>query len=97
MQLLPGKSVSCAVPDVHYIAVLHDIVFPLQPQRAFSAGVCLRARSKQLVPMDSFSTDEMLLKIRMDCAARCLGARFALHRPGAAFVLTYGKERNQSQ
>src|SRR5215472_17113780 len=30
MQLLPEQSVSCAVADVHYITILHDVVFAFQ-------------------------------------------------------------------
>ena len=30
---------SARVPDVHHVAIFHDVVFSFQPQRAFGAGV----------------------------------------------------------
>jgi hypothetical protein len=29
------------MPDVHYIAILHDVVFPFQPQNPFGSRIRL--------------------------------------------------------
>ena len=36
---LCGEKVSPRMPDVHYIAILHDVIFAFQAQRAFGARV----------------------------------------------------------
>src|SRR5271166_3329383 len=51
-----------AMPDVHHVTVLHDVVFAFQAQRAFGAGVGFRAGFEQLVPADSLGADEVFLQ-----------------------------------
>jgi hypothetical protein len=50
---------SSAVPNVHHISILHDVVFAFQAQRAFGAGVGLGTGLQQLVPADRLRPDEM--------------------------------------
>ena len=54
------------MPDMHHIAILHDVVLAFQTQRALGARVGFRARFEQLVPANGFSTDEVLLQIGVD-------------------------------
>ena len=51
------------MPDVHHVAILHDVVFAFEAQRAFGAGVGFGAGFEQLIPADGFSANEMLLQI----------------------------------
>ena len=74
------------MPDVHYVAVLHDIVFALQPQRAARSGVGLRAGVEELIPVDGLGADEMFLEIGMDRSGSGLGAGSPFNRPRPAFV-----------
>src|SRR3954471_19454367 len=54
-----------AVPDVDYVAVLHQVVFALEAKRSLRAGYRLGSRSQQRVPVDRLSADEVLLQVRM--------------------------------
>ena len=85
------------MPDVHHVAILHDVVFAFEAQRAFGAGVGFGAGFEQLVPADGFSADEMLFQIGVDGTGGFHGAGVDGNRPGAAFVFAGGEEGNQSQ
>jgi hypothetical protein len=62
------------VPDVHHVAVLHDVVFAFEPQRAFGAGIGFGAGFEKLVPADGFGADEMLFQVGVDRTRRFLRA-----------------------
>ena len=51
------------MPDVHDVAVLHDIVFAFEAESTFGASVGFRAGFEELVPSNGFCTDEMLFEI----------------------------------
>src|ERR1700726_2867230 len=67
--------------NVHYVAVLHNVVLTLQAQRAFGARICFRARFEKLVPADGFGPDEMFF--RSECALRRRLAQCSPYPPGA--------------
>ncbi len=83
---------SAAMPDMHHVAILHDVVLAFEAQRAFGAGVGFGAGFEQLVPADGFSADEMLLQIGVDGAGGFDGAGADRNGPGAAFVFAGGEE-----
>ena len=56
------------MPDMHHVAILHDVVFAFQAQRAFAAGVGFGTSFQQLVPANSFGANEMLFQIGMNRA-----------------------------
>src|SRR5712691_1426070 len=91
-QLPPTVSELRAVPYVHHVAVLDDVVLALEPQRAPGARARFGSGVEELVPADRLGADEVLLEIRVDRARRLLRANAARHGPGAAFVLADGEE-----
>src|SRR4051812_26966550 len=90
-------SILPAVPDVHYVAILHHVFLAFQAQSAADARGGLRAGIQQLIPANGLGADEVVLEIGMD-GARGL-RRFGphRHRPCAAFVLTGGEEADEPQ
>lgn len=58
---------STRVPNVHYIAVLYDVLLAFQPECPLCASVSFGTRIKQMVPANCLCTNEMLFKVRMDC------------------------------
>ena len=56
------------MPDMHHVAVLHDVFFAFETQSAFGAGVGFRAGFEQLVPANGLGADEVLFQIGMDGA-----------------------------
>jgi len=86
-----------AVPDVHYIAILHDVIFAFEAQRAFGARVGLGTRFQQLIPANGFGADEVLFEIGMNGSGAVLGACIQRDRPGAAFIFAGGEELNQPE
>src|SRR5262244_1539522 len=54
-----------AVPDVHHVSVLDDVVLALEPQRAFGTRVGLGTGLDELVPADRLGADEVFLEIRV--------------------------------
>src|SRR6266581_7331137 len=86
-----------AVTNVHYITVLDDVVLAFKTQRAARPRVSFRPSFQQLIPMDSFGTDKMLLQVGVDGAGGLDGARIARDSPSPAFVFSNREERDQSQ
>src|SRR5689334_11660768 len=82
---------------MHHVSIPDDVVLTLQPQRAAGARVRFRSGFKKLIPVDCLGADEMLFQIGMNRSGGNLGARSALDCPGATFVLTDGKERDQPE
>ena len=72
------------MPDVHHIAILHDVVFAFEAQGAFGAGVGFGAGFEQLVPADGFGANEVLFQIGMDGSGALLprGCRTGWSRRG---------------
>ena len=80
------------MPDMHHIAILHDVIFAFETQRAFGAGIGFGAGFQQLVPANGFSANEVLLQIGMDGAGSFHRAGADGNRPGAAFVFAGGEK-----
>src|SRR5258708_32030056 len=85
------------VPYVHHVSILHDVVLAFEAEGAFGAGVCLGTRFQQLIPANGLGPDEVLFQIGVNRAGAVLGTRIQRDRPGAAFILSGGEERDQSQ
>ena len=81
------------MPDVHHIAVLHDVVLAFEAQSAFGAGVGFGARFEQLVPANRFGADEVFFQIGVDGARGFDRAGADGNCPGAAFVFAGGEKR----
>src|SRR5579862_2028785 len=94
---VPAIQDSPAMPDMHYVAILHDVVLAFQAQSSFCAGVGFRSGFQQLIPANGLGADEMFLQIGVDRSRGFLRARVGGDLPGAALVLPCGEERNQSQ
>src|ERR1700691_5173634 len=57
-----------AVPDVHYIAVLHEVLFALKTKGSLGARSRFATGGEQAVPADGFGADEVMLKVRVNGA-----------------------------
>ena len=80
------------MPDVHHVAVLHDVFLAFKAEGAAGAGGGFRAGVEELVPANGFSPDEMFLQIRVDRSGSVLGACIHRDGPGPAFVFPGSKE-----
>src|SRR5881296_2514801 len=81
---------------MHHVAVLHDVVFALQPQSSAGASIGFRAGFEQLIPTNGLSPDEVLLQVGMDSASGFDSACMDGNRPGAALIFAGGKKRSQA-
>src|SRR5215469_1067812 len=86
------RGYSPRMSNVHHVAVLHDVVFALETQRTFGAGIRFRAGFQQLFPADGFGADEVFLQIGMDGPGSFLCASMRGNLPGTAFVFAGGEE-----
>ena len=59
MVILVFVTLSAAMPDMHHIPILHNVVFAFKTQCAFGAGIGFGAGFKQLLPADCFSANEV--------------------------------------
>ena len=62
------KSVSAAMPNMDDVAILDQVVFALQPQRALGPGFGLRACLQERIPADDLGSDKVLFQIGMNGA-----------------------------
>ena len=85
------------MPYVHHVAVLHDVVLAFEAEGAAGAGFGFGAGVEQLVPMNGFGADEVMLQIGVDGAGRVDGLGAALDGPGAALVFADGEEGDQAE
>src|ERR1700692_2301349 len=85
---------SPAVPDMHYVAILHDVILPFEAERSFGAGIGFGAGFQQLVPTDGFGANEMLLQIGVEGASGFHCTCADRDGPGAAFVFAGGEKGN---
>src|SRR5579862_9582493 len=83
---LRAETDSSAMADVHYVAVLHDVVFAFEAERAFGAGVGFGTGFEKLVPADGFGADEMFFQVGVNGSGSFLGAGMRGNLPGSAFV-----------
>src|SRR5208283_1736502 len=77
---------------VHHIPVLHDVLLAFQAEGATGAGFGFGAGFEQLVPVNGFRANEMMLQVGVDNARGIHRFRPALDRPGAALIFTNGEE-----
>ena len=84
-----------AVPDMHHIPILDDVIFAFQSQRAFGAGVGFGARFQQLIPANRLCADEVFFQIGVNRPRAVLRSRIQRNRPGSAFIFAGGEERDQ--
>ena len=88
---------SGADAEVDDVAVLHDVVPPLDAQGAGRLAVRERPRLHQRVERDDLGPDEVLLEVRVDRGGRLHGVRPLRDRPRAAFVLAGREERHEAE
>src|SRR5918999_695598 len=88
---------SAAVPNVHDVAILDQVVLTLQPQGALGTGLGLRARLQEGIPADYLGPDEVFFEIGVDGAGGFHRPLPVWHGPGAAFVLSEREKREQAQ
>jgi hypothetical protein len=74
------------MPDMHHVAILHDVVFAFQPQRSFGSRVGFGASLEELIPADRLSANKMFFQIGMNRARRFLRTRVCRNLPGAALI-----------
>src|SRR5262245_4122840 len=60
------------VADIHHVAILHEVVLPLESKSALGTCVGLGSSFEKLIPVNRLGADEVLLEIRMDRARRLL-------------------------
>src|ERR1700724_4546763 len=81
---------STAMPDMHHVAILHNVVFAFKTQRAFGAGIGFRASFKQLVPAGGFSANEVFFQIGVYGPRSFNGPGGGGYRPGSEFIFSGG-------
>ena len=59
---------------MHYVPILHDVVFAFQSQRPLGACVRLGAGFQQLIPANRLGSYEVLLQIGVNCSGAVLGS-----------------------
>src|SRR6185312_13022003 len=92
-----SASALTAVPDVHHVAILHNIFLSFEPQRAFGAGRGCRTGIEQRIPADCLGANKMMLEVGVNRARRLRSLRARRHRPRAALVLAGGEKADQAQ
>src|SRR4029077_8680783 len=85
------------MPDVDYVAVLHQVILALEPKRSMRTGHGLGTRCQQCVPVDRLRANEVLLEISVDGSVSSLCAAIVGNRPRAAFIFTHGEKADQPQ
>src|SRR5437660_10997994 len=82
---------------MHHVAVLHDVVFALQPQSSAGASIGFRAGFEQLILTNGLSPDEVLLQIAVDGAGGLDSTRMDRKRPCAVLIFVGGEKRNTAE
>ena len=83
--------------EVHYIAILHDVILTLDPHLAGGAHGRLGLVLDEVVVLDHLGADEALLEVGVDDAGGLGGLVAAVDGPGAALVGAGRKEGLQAQ
>ena len=81
--MVARSAVSGREPEVHDVAVRHDVVLALKPQLAGVARACLAAAGDIVVIADGFGADEAALEVLMDDAGGLRRFGASRDRPGA--------------
>src|SRR5207244_6844443 len=84
-------------PEEQHIAVLHDIVPPLQPKQPFLPDASLAPTRDQVVVMIDLRSDESPFHVGMDLPGRLGSLRALADRPGTGLNLAGGEERDDVQ
>ena len=84
-------------PELHHVAVLHDVFLALDPQLAGFAGLGVGAEADEVVEVDGLGRDEAALEIAVDDAGG--GGRFVAGAdgPGAGLLLAGGEVGAQAE
>src|SRR5690242_17296326 len=83
--------------EVHYVAVVHDVVLALEAHASRLAGALLAVAGDVIVVRDHFGADEAALEVGMDRSGGLRRGRADRHRPGAHFLLARGEVRLQAE
>ena len=72
------------MPDMHHVAVFHDVLLAFQTQRPAVASFRFGAGVEQLVPVNGFGADEMMFQVSVNGAGSValLSIRVPRSRPG---------------
>ncbi len=65
------------MPDMHHIAILHDVVFAFETQRAFGSRVRFGTRFQQLIPANCLCANEMVFEVGVDRTGAILRAAYS--------------------
>jgi hypothetical protein len=80
------------MPNVHDVAIFHEVFFSFQAQQSFFLESLHCPVFHEVVIMTDFRANKVILKIGVNDAGRALRVRAVRDRPGAAFFLADGKE-----
>src|SRR5436309_11052076 len=80
--------------EVDDVAVQHDIVLAFEPDFTMIAARGHRPARHQRIVADDFRANESTGDVTVDLARRQLRRGASWDRPGSAFVLAHGEERN---
>src|SRR6185436_20895318 len=85
------------VTEVNDVAVLDDVILPLESQFAVIAAGSNRTAGEQMFVPHNFSTDEPAGNVAVNLAGRDHRGRIARDRPRAVLVFANRKERDVSE
>src|SRR5436309_8374581 len=91
----PKRVRSRREPEVHHVAILHNVVLAFEAHLAGIARARLAAEHDIIVIGNGFGADEALLEIGVDGARGLRRARAFRHRPGARLLRAGGEGRDQ--
>src|SRR5207302_4311384 len=91
------RSVSNIEPEVHDVALLHQVFLALQAQLAGIARTGFAPAGEVVREGNDFCADEATLEVGMDDSRRLRRRRPDAHRPGAHFLGPCGEEGLQTE
>src|SRR4051812_37821085 len=81
-----APSLLCREAEMHDVAILDDVVLPLEPELPGIAGARFAAQRYIIIVGNRLGTDEALFEIGVDDARGLRRARPFAHRPGTRFL-----------
>src|SRR5882762_9228086 len=87
-----AKANSDVEPEVHYVAVAHDVVLSFQPQLARFFRALLASARDVVAVRDHLGADKAALEVGVDDARRLRRGGADLHGPRAHFLRPGGEE-----
>ena len=82
---------------MHNFPVVNNVLFPFQAQKSATPGFRKASCCDQILILCHFRADEPALNVGVDLASGFEGGRSRTNCPGAALILSYGKEIDQPQ